>query len=1672
VPKILGTNFDDVIDGTAGNDGIASGLGSDRITASTGNDLINAGYRWSYSYWRWGYNDNDVLSYATIAQSYAQDAGTVSIQVDLGQGRVVKMGASGTVLGVDTVMGVDTLVGTAGGDLIVGRDHWGDAEEFCPGAGNDTIDGRGGFDTASYADVGAGIAVNLAAGTVAALDAEAADAVGSDTLRQVESVVGSSFADRFDATGFSGASINRHSEGDVVNLFNPQGGDDTITGNGSTVLSYTGVGSALHLSLSGLTSATQQAAIVQEIGEELGSGFTAGQGLLASGVNGLRGGNGNDTLIGGGRVNTGAAGSSLVGDSSWEVFRGQGGDDYIDGGSGMDRAEYNGNAALSEGIHVDLAQGIVSGDPLQLGTDTIRGVESITGTYLDDVFDARGFTLSNAAQASANSGDLFLGILGGSSAFNEFRAVGGSDLVYGNGATRLSFKAMGVEQLEGALPSVMLSFDNADSGSARYGLTDGGLGSVSFSGVYGVIGGAGSDSITGGAGYQELRGYFGNDTLRGGDGSDRLYGCDNAGDALGLSTTGSDDDLLDGGAGNDLLRGEFGNDTLLGGGGNDSLEGGAGDDALDGGIGNDYLKGGAGNDRIDGGDHNDTVDYADAAASIAVMLAAGSVKGAVDSVGSDTLREVENVIGTYFADSFNAEGFGGASINRSSNGETLNVYSPLGGNDSIAGNGDTVLNYSGAGGGLHLSLAGLTSTSQQADILLGYVAQPGGGFTLGEAPVVSGVNGLRGGSYDDTLVGGGHVNTIWASGALEASPTVSGDQSFERFRGQGGNDLIDGGSGVDRAEYVGTGALTRGLTIQMAQGIVTGDAAQLGTDTLRGVEAITSTGLDDVYDARGFTLSNAAKASANSGDAIVQVTAGETLASTAFNEFRPVGGNDTVTGNGATRVSFNSIDIDPATGTRASVAVDFSSADGGSARIGPNGSALGTVTFTGVYGIIGGLGDDVVTGNAGFQELRGYYGNDTLRGGDGADRLYGFNNAAPGALNLSTSYPDDDLLDGGDGHDLLRGEFGNDTLDGGSGDDTLDGGTGNDSLLGGSGSDIYVVDADGDVIVESSTALSDIDEVHASVSWTLGANLENLVLTGSVGLNGTGNALNNTIMLSDAGGFASGLGGNDTLIGGSGSDWLDGGAGNDVIDGGADQWGDTVSYRSATAGVSVNLGTGKATGGAGTDSIRNIEHIADSQFNDTLTGSAVGNFFSLGAGNDSVNGGGGVDVVMYQDAGAAVTVNLATGKATGKTIATDILVSIEAVHASAFGDAITLSGAGGYVFGLGGNDTLTGGSGDDLFDGGDGDDFIDGRTAVGGDTVSYRSATAAVNVSLATGKATGGGGVDTLKNIEHISDSQFNDTLTGSAAGNFFNLSAGDDSVNGGGGTDVVMYVDAGAAITVNLLTGKATGSTIGTDTLVSIEAVHASAFGDAIMLSSAGGYVFGMDGNDTFTGGTGNDSFDGGDGDDVISGGTGNDRLDGGMGSDTASYASAGSAVTVNLATTLAQATGGAGTDTLLNIEHLIGSKFNDTLSGNAADNLLQGGAGNDSLSGGGGNDTLVAGAGSDMVIGGSGNDVFRFTEALGSTNVDTIKDFSTVDDRLEFDHVVFAGLGAAGGPVDAGAFVLGTKALDASDRLVYNKATGQFFYDDDGTGAHAAVLIAKLGANTALTAADLFVI
>ncbi len=346
------------------------------------------------------------------------------------------------------------------------------------------------------------------------------------------------------------------------------------------------------------------------------------------------------------------------------------------------------------------------------------------------------------------------------------------------------------------------------------------------------------------------------------------------------------------------------------------------------------------------------------------------------------------------------------------------------------------------------------------------------------------------------------------------------------------------------------------------------------------------------------------------------------------------------------------------------------------------------------------------TGNGLDNVLTGNDGNNTLNGGAGADILYG-------GLGV-------DRLIGGNGADQLFGGDGIDTLDGGANNDWLDGGAGADVMTGGSGDDTYVVDDAGDTTTESGGGGTDV--VRATVSWTLGANFETLVLEGSGNINGTGNASANTL---------NGNSGNNTLDGGDGDDLIKGGAGDDTLTGGngADMLygGDGVDAADGQAGndlLSGGNGDDILVGGIGNDQLdggADNDSLSGGIGNDQLQGGTGTDTLSGGDGNDALDGGTGADAMAgglgddtYYVDNAGDTTTEASGEGTDIIHASISWVLGGNIENMVLDGSGNIDGTGNSLAntmtGNGGNNTLDGGAGDDVLKGGLGNDVLIGGT--------------------------------------------------------------------------------------------------------------------------------------------------------------------------------------------------------------------------------------------------------------------------------------------------------------------------------------------------------------------------
>ena len=810
------------------------------------------------------------------------------------------------------------------------------------------------------------------------------------------------------------------------------------------------------------------------------------------------------------------------------------------------------------------------------------------------------------------------------------------------------------------------------------------------------------------------------------------------------------------------------------------------------------------------------------------------------------------------------------------------------------------------------------------------------------------------------------------------------------------------------------------------------------------------------------------------------------------------GGDDAIRYGGARNVEIDlrAATLDAADGMLAGGAV--SKADG----------VYGGITIANgvvIENASGGSGDDRLTGNAVDNVLQGNAGNDILDGGAGNDTASYAGAVSGVVVNLVSR-----ASSGADGNDTLvsieniTGSAYADTLTGDDGDNILQGGEGNDALNGGGGTDTAsYVDANGGVTVflaRGSVTGADGTDALSGIENVAGSDFDDVFVVGAAGTV-FGNDGHDTLQFEDAGaavtmdvstGVSSGganvvfssievfigsahddvlLGdaGADTLMGGDGADVLMGRGGNDMLIGGAGA--DFVFYTSATGAVSVDLSAGFATGADGADTLSEIENIRGSAFGDNLVGSADANTLMGGDGddtlegrdgNDALFGGLGRDTASYENASGGVIADVASGQASGAD-GDDTLIDVENLIGSDHADVLRGDDGDNLLSGRSGNDALFGGDGGDTLDGGDGDDLLDGGsgddtlTGGSGDDIYIVDSLSDVVIEVSNG------GFDVVRTsltdyqlADHLESLEFNGTsgdanLVGNAGANRILGGAGNDMLQGGmggdlleggSGTDAVTFASATVQVAVDLIFGGVGGEAQG-DVYRDIENIIGSAHDDSLTgdggvngiqggsgndwLNGRGGAdrLFGDAGDDFLWGDAGDDELSGGDGSDTLVGGWGADRLDGGDGLDTLTFQWSGPGIAVDLIY------GGVGGevqgDVYISIEHIVGSAYNDFLTGDTGSNELYGGAGDDWLGGRDGSDLLMGEAGADMLWGGNGDDTLRGGDGddllVGGWGADYLDGGDGVD-LISFQWsgpgiVVDLIFGGVGGEVDGDVYV-----------------------------------------------------
>jgi len=1141
------------------------------------------------------------------------------------------------------------------------------------------------------------------------------------------------------------------------------------------------------------------------------------------------------------------------------------------------------------------------------------------------------------------------------------------------------------------------------------------------------------DVINGGNGDDWLLGSQGDDVLNGGAGRDEVWYT-----GAGTYFPGAVDTISSGVIVN-LITG-----TATGGGGNDTLigiEDVVGSDFDDLLIGNDavnYLGGAFGNNTYDAGLGDDVIDdggpsigtaaYWSAQGSVTINLATNSASGAS---GNDTLLNVENAIGSAFADSITGNG-GDNRLDGDTGDDTLTGGA---GNDTlIGGAGSDTAVFSGLRSSYVTSQAvngDITVTGADGtDVVRGvelfqfvdgtFTAQQILPVTL-VIPAALGLELLINGSFemnrDHWPITGTGVSSAINDGMWTFAPdfwvnfveaeafgidNVPGWTTAVDLNGNRGNfDTI-------LQPFGGTPGFFDGATVLELDGFRTSPEPQPLGDPMAGgshgyvkqLLASPTTGASQL----AFSFSD--RSFPETSDFGVFVN--DQLVGT----FSQVGSSWTFAVRNAGGISISMVDRDPLDGAAGWKNAAIHIAEG-----------FGPVSSIGFQA-------GVWTGS-GFDPF--------LQQDDGG--------AIIDAVSLKQVYHP---VTGTEGNDVLFGTLGADRIDGGDGDDWLLGSQGDDILIGGSGRDEIWYTGAGTYFPGA------VDTISSGVVVNL--------LTGTA----TGGGGNDTLF-----GIEDVVGSNfdDLLIGNDGSNYLggangtnvyDAGLGDDIIDDGGPSTG-TAAYWSALSSVTINLATNSATGGAGNDILLNVENATGSSFADSITGNGganvldgadgddtlrgdfgddkliggLGNDTAVfsghrsayaiaidGAGDVSVSGADGTDVTrgveLFQfDNGVFTLAQLMAAAPIAsdavESTAEDVAISGNVQAVDANGDPLTFGlvmgpAHGALTFDESGSWHYTPDAG---FSGTDGFQF----TASDGLFTSN-----AASVSISVTPVNDGAGIVVVNGLLRAGETlsaQLRadpDGAGGTVAWQW--LRNGEFIVGATAATYQLSLsdVDARISVSASYTDGQGFGETVISDeTAVIGRVVSGTNSADVLAGSDGDDLINGLGGSDTIQAGKGGDSVQGGNGNDVFVASLldGNDTYDGGFGSDTYNLSALIAAVTVDLGagTAVGEA---SGTDILIGIENVTGGAGNDFLTGSLGQNVISGGAGND---------TLLAGAsGIDLLAGGTGDDTYHVDrvsgvttqEAAGEGN-DTVLASVTVTLRSNIENLILTGTQAVNGSGNA---------------------------------------------------------
>lgn len=1278
--RLNGGQNGDLINGNDGDDNLFGFEGANTLNGNAGDDLLNNGVDAGEIFN--GGADSDTLVYDMTGLS-----STGSLNMDMSLGTVTFDGSTDSFSSIENLRTVGsqnvTFNGSNQNNTVETQD--GD-DQIATGGGNDIVFAGAGTNTV---DTGSGddeiIIDPTLGGTTTIVDVSGNDTLviydrpGLDDGGLVQDGAGNitwTSARTGSTTTFSAGSIENMRWESAPGEPNPSSTTLSISTASGTISAdgvwVAGTNSADTINMSEATSVTTGFNAVSGGGGDDTitmnfSNFQYGRGgagadtmtALGSGRAELRGDAGNDTLTGS------TIGDFLFGGDDNDSLIGGAGDDSINGGAGTDTVVLSGALAdysiSISGTTVTLVNGSE--------TDTVEDVENFQ-------FSDQTVAFANLNPSVATRTITFLqGADAGSLADNTFldpTAVFSTD---GSGTqlslTKTNVTDFGGQTVVGTLTGTGFTFDANDDPTG--GTVTGSSYSVGGTVVMTTtelnvslvqLGTALQNAQNGD--FAALQAIYNNVPVN----------------VIGSSG----DDTRSGNDANDTFTGNGGADDFEGRGGNDTMVGGEGNDTLRGNEGNDSLVGGAGRDNLEGGSGNDTLD------------ASGDASDAA------------------------SQSFG-------------DIVSPGEGNDTIIGHEQayTTTNH----GGVDLIYEGLSSA---VTVTFSGTQGSGTATATGKSDTFTFVDHVEGSDFADTFTG-----SAGGSGA---------NNDRESWVGEAGNDTINGNGGTDMVQYYLEGG-QRGVFVDLDAGTALDTYGDL--DTLVDIEWAQGTSRGDVLggDAGDNFLNG------REGSDFIDMGAGNdwVLGGSGSDLFLYSGGHDVIADF---ELGVDEIDLSQTGANMAEIqaviaaGVESTTAVSGTTSVvltidANNSLTLGGVTLADVQaaavnldGVLSRVINIVDNSVAGFdfdtfftepflansipvtftngntltftsQGPNNPFGQDVVatvtgtgfafNGGDLAQPTAGEITSISIALNgttvmvtqeprielvdfvagviSSTTAAPADLLAVFSGYRVVVNGFAETQLNRGGQlnrtdfADAMTGGSNNDYLIGGGGNDIMAGN-DGN------------DELSGDDG--------NDLIVGGIGDD-----------------YLGGLAGDDGLYGEAGDDYFEPGSGNDLVVGGAGDH-DTVAYEGSNGAVNVNLADGTASDGeGGTDTLVEIERARGGRFADTLTGDAGRNVFAGNAGNDTMDGGDGVDRVRYDrefrmdGSTQGVTVDLGAGTATDSFGNTDTLISIERATGTEWDDSLTGSTSDNDLEGDGGNDTLTGGAGNDWMEGGRGfDHFVIG----------------------------------------------------------------------------------------------------------------------------------------------------------------------------------------------------------------------------------------------------------------------------------------------------------------------------------------------------------------------------